>query len=979
MSEIYSGTTVKINKNNVNKYKAEISEIIGKTYQDLKILPDEYTQLDYIEATGTQYFDTGYLPKDTSKYEFLGTIVAVPTSARPGTYLFGENDEDDINTPESQLYCSSYIKINRPGSIKFVFGHDEYGNEMQFTLSSTLSPTYIGTKHKFVLNKESVYIDNELMNTFSETTVSFSKEKSLYLFALHYTDLGRVESAEIGPTTIQINNFKIYEGDSLKHNFIPCKRNSDNELGLYDYVTKAFKTNAGTGTFNAGPVSTLPNEDYQIPSIDYPSEVRAVGDNIQLFDKENANILNAYVYVNNTNIVAEEQARTLYIPCDENKNYTISKLPSSLNVGYTKDIPTIGGRVYDTVNATSGATKLTYKTGVEAKYLVVFFHAINNEDYTLEEILDSIKICEGTETGAWSPYGMGSISVVKSNGNLAKIVEDNFELTENNTIKNIKRANNVRVIENIKIKAGQTVKVRFKLFSKPTAPTTFTAYKNDISTTLARLNITNFNNFNLNQNYDKTWIATEDCEIYYMAWGDGNNDTFEFQLSVSIDEAIDYIKHEDKEYVVTTQEPFYEGDTFVKIDGVRYEKHLWDKLILTGDERNWAIYIQNNIAQFFNKSLIRMSNQDGKCTHFKVTDVPPLYVEEEIMNIYMFKTLEGFGIFLNTTDFPTIESFTAKLQELYNSGNPVRILYKPTEPKLIPCTKEQNAILDELENLFLYDGTTYIYSNDEIEPDLVVIVKKLIEDYNFYISSDGYLVITDFNIKYLIDLNESNIPIMPEATESSVRAAGRDGDIVLNTTYEPVSFEIVCYTEDNLTQEEKIIAEKNINRFLNSIKNKTIAIAFENNNSFYKVKYNGLLVTTNYPKHLKFTIPLKSSDSYGKDLMQRSIVGNSTGESDTIEDVGAIFIINGPALNPIISLNDYSMEYTTSILEGARVEIDSNKSTIININNDGIKTNVMKYYNHQFPKIQNGTNTLKILSGLDNDKNVSVKWYDLKL
>ena len=73
------------------------------------------------------------------------------------------------------------------------------------------------------------------------------------------------------------------------------------------------------------------------------------------------------------------------------------------------------------------------------------------------------------------------------------------------------------------------------------------------------------------------------------------------------------------------------------------------------------------------------------------------------------------------------------------------------------------------------------------------------------------------------------------------------------------------------------------------------------------------------------------------------------------------------------------MEYSTSILDGARIEIDSNKSTVIHINSDGIKTNVMKYYNHQFPKIEKGTNKLKILSGVDDATQVSVKWRDLKL
>ena len=974
MSEIYSGTTVKINKNNVNKYKAEISEIIGKTYQDLKILPDEYTQLDYIEATGTQYFDTGYLPKDTSKYEFLGTIVAVPTSPRLGTYLFGENDEGgDENTPESQWYCSSYIRVNRPGSVIFAFGHDEYGNNMQFTLSSILSPTYIGTKHKFALNKESVYIDNELMNTFSETTVPFSKEKSLYLFALHYTDLDGVESAEIGPATIQLNNFKIYEEDILKHDFIPCRRNSDNEVGLYDYVTKVFKIGEGTGTFNAGPVSTLPNEDYQIPSIDYPSDVRACGDNINISPTNINDWEQGTINVNTGgNDKSTTRIRTInYCNIDNiNEDYYISLEDENyvfVNIAmFNEDDSFIGpyNTMVDTKINGAKELKVNFST-TNTKKIKVIVRRKDNSNIMPNEIINiKPKLTKSSVKTPWSPYGMGSMEFAKCNKNLVEVEIGGYNQTTGNKETNgtlYRSANFIKIntpnfiLSQNQVSTNKTI--RIFLYDKD---------KKYINSAVA------YNGLIKIADVNAKYFTFQGSTIIF------NNTTEGIQIEEG-EVATTPIPHESETYVVSTQEPFYEGDTFVKIDGVRYEKHLWDKLILTGDERNWAIYIQNNIAQFFNKSLIRMSNQDGKCTHFKVTDVPPLYVEEEIMNIYMFKTLEGFGIFLNATDFPTIESFTAKLQELYNSGNPVRILYKPTEPKLIPCTEEQNAVLDELDNIFLYDGTTYIYSNDEIEPDLVVIVKKLIEDYNFYISSDGYLVITDFNIKYLIDLNESNIPIMPEATESSVRAAGRDGDIVLNTTYEPVSFEIVCYTEDNLTQEEKIIAEKNINRFLNSIKNKTIAIAFENNNSFYKVKYNGLLVTTNYPKHLKFTIPLKSSDSYGKDLMQRSIVGNSTGESDTIEDVGAIFIINGPALNPIISLNDYSMEYTTSILEGARVEIDSNKSTIININNDGIKTNVMKYYNHQFPKIQNGTNTLKILSGLDNDKNVSVKWYDLKL
>ena len=73
------------------------------------------------------------------------------------------------------------------------------------------------------------------------------------------------------------------------------------------------------------------------------------------------------------------------------------------------------------------------------------------------------------------------------------------------------------------------------------------------------------------------------------------------------------------------------------------------------------------------------------------------------------------------------------------------------------------------------------------------------------------------------------------------------------------------------------------------------------------------------------------------------------------------------------------MEFSTSILDGATLIIDSNKSTVTHIAPNGLKTNQMKYYNHQFPKIENGVNELKVLSGINNEQQVKVEWYDLML
>ena len=469
-----------------------------------------------------------------------------------------------------------------------------------------------------------------------------------------------------------------------------------------------------------------------------------------------------------------------------------------------------------------------------------------------------------------------------------------------------------------------------------------------------------------------------DAVVYLWIHSGITLENVKLKFQIELDEsATDIVANEQQNYIVPVQQKMFSKDKFDLLN--KKEKHFMKKIILDGTYTIYnskavgtsIIQFGTNLGFYAKENPLAISNYFKQSKYFSVVNT--VVIGSNLNTAYFHiprESVEG-----DITD----SAVQALLKQKADAGNPVTLWVEAETADELDLTPAQINILNQIENIELYEGINNITATSSIDPNLQVTVKKLVEDYNIYISEKGHLMIPEYNIDYLIDTNESNIPIMPEATESSVRAAGRDGDIVLNTTYETIPFDIVCYTEDNLTQTEKLNAEKNINKFLNSIKNKTINIAFENNNTFYKVKYSGALVTTNYPKHLKFAIPLKSSDSYGKDLIQKSIVGNNTEESDTIEDVGALFIIRGPALNPIISLNDYSMEYTTSILEGASVEIDTSKSTITNVNNDGIRTNVMKYYNHQFPKIQNGINTLKILSGIDNDKNVIVTWNDLKL
>lgn len=355
-----------------------------------------------------------------------------------------------------------------------------------------------------------------------------------------------------------------------------------------------------------------------------------------------------------------------------------------------------------------------------------------------------------------------------------------------------------------------------------------------------------------------------------------------------------------------------------------------------------------------------------------------LGVSWDIMN----DTIEGWQIALRQDgSYTYLRLLTtgiedAKALETFLQNNNAIVEYPLATEEIIPYTPEQQNAFYQLQNIVLYDGINHISTDNELG-SMSVEVSKIIEDYETYISSNGFFINSQYDIHYLIDFSESELPCMAEATETTVKAAGRNGDIVLSTTYDANNFNIVCYTEDNLTQEEKVKEEMKLKKLLNSIKNKTIPLAFEKDDKFYKVKYSGAFSSTNFPKHLKFSIPLKTSESYGKDLIKKVIFGNGEETSDTFEDVGAIFTIKGPANSPIISLNDYSIEYDNPLLEGDKLIINSSNSTITHINSDGVKTNAMRYYNHQFPKIENGKNVLKVLSGV-NEANVSVEWYDYK-
>lgn len=171
------------------------------------------TPLEYIESTGTQYLDTGITVNKSDNKELI-------MSCQLG------ND-------------SSYAGAN---------------GYMQYQASITGGAKGI-LKISYKNNIETIYFNDVLKLTQDWTSAYSGTNVKLGIFKLGETNNIWYNSSaqQIG----KLYYYKLYDNGTLIRDFIPVKRISDNEYGLWDKVNKVFYKNAGTGTFTGGPAITL--------------------------------------------------------------------------------------------------------------------------------------------------------------------------------------------------------------------------------------------------------------------------------------------------------------------------------------------------------------------------------------------------------------------------------------------------------------------------------------------------------------------------------------------------------------------------------------------------------------------------------------------------------------------------------------------------------------------------------------------------
>lgn len=196
---------------------------------------------------------------------------------------------------------------------------------------------------------------------------------------------------------------------------------SDGPEGNYGTGIKRF-INYESGTFTTTPTteyirwydtnSTKLDEKVQIekgsqattyePYIGNTYEIN-LGKN--LFDKDNANVINAYFNTTTPTITSGIYARIIYVKCKPNTTYTISKTNSArFYVGCTNVTPTAGVEVFNIVGSNDRTTPCTLTTGQQAQYLVAFIYHSSYDTLTPEEIMATIQIEENPYATSYSAY-----------------------------------------------------------------------------------------------------------------------------------------------------------------------------------------------------------------------------------------------------------------------------------------------------------------------------------------------------------------------------------------------------------------------------------------------------------------------------------------------------------------------------------------------------------------------------------------------
>lgn len=186
------------------------------------------TPIEYIQSSGTQYIDSNFIPKATTR-----TIMkAEPMAWSAWSAFFGTRNT--TSPTASQAYIAAVPAAT-------LYRSDYFGSSLTAETPTIMQITNIN-KNKNICSFNNIMITN--------TSSTVNATTNMFLLALN--DVGTAKYF----LSAKLYSCQIYDGNTLVRDFIPIKTTT-NIYGLWDNVNKVLYKNAGTGAFTGGSAITL--------------------------------------------------------------------------------------------------------------------------------------------------------------------------------------------------------------------------------------------------------------------------------------------------------------------------------------------------------------------------------------------------------------------------------------------------------------------------------------------------------------------------------------------------------------------------------------------------------------------------------------------------------------------------------------------------------------------------------------------------
>lgn len=439
-----------------------------------------------------------------------------------------------------------------------------------------------------------------------------------------------------------------------------------------------------------------------MPSVEFPSEIRNVGDNENLYDKDNPNILDTPIDTSGLGGNVKNIYKTVWIPCKPNTTYTVSKkydatknrfalAYSSTEPGYSQQVEGYVSNAYTNV--------MTITTNSTAKYLIAYVW-IADGSTTYQEMLDSIKIEKGTQSTADSGYGCGNIEINTVNKNL---LDQSLELFQGNY------DNNGNVITNSDRRIDKYIflaKGNYILWS---------TINNWINVLIYDKNKKLLSIKNSNTNKEIAFTLDEDGYIRF-----GFNPTVKslkvFQLERNTEKTT---SEEHKQQIIIF--PFKQGQKlmqgdYLADDGIHNTKTQIQLDGVTNGLKVSKVTKHSNNIYYCVINLVKQSINN-------TTDVSSMYCSHfmphfEVKPGSCYIAGSGLYLVLVLTDqtITTVDAANTWLATQKEKGTPVVIEYKLAEEEIETYTEVQKEAYEQIKNAISYKGQTNIFSTNEIKP-----------------------------------------------------------------------------------------------------------------------------------------------------------------------------------------------------------------------------------------------------------------------